>query len=118
MEILSLAQDTSNVDDTGMSSGEVRERNKKRRRTKAKRKLTSSSSSEEEELIGNKENYPVQNKKVLPFPQMEKFVCSSTSLTEKSAQHIENIINDDICTSAVSNNTNIYKYYFVNHENI
>lgn len=106
MEKLILAQDTSNVDDTGMSSEEIRERNKKRRRIKAKRKL--SSSSEDEELIGNKENNPTQNKKILPFPQLEKFVSSSTPLKEKSVQHIENMICDDIFTSAVSNNdTNI-----------
>lgn len=101
MEKLILAQNTSNVDDTGMSSEEIRERNKKRRRIKAKRKL---SSSEDEELIGNKENYPTQNKKILPFPQLEKFVSSSTPLKKKSVQHIENMICDDIFTSAVSNN--------------
>ncbi|KAM0734810.1 hypothetical protein ACS0PU_011629 [Formica fusca] len=99
MEKLILAQDTSNVDDTGMSSEEIRERNKKRKRIKAKRKL---SSSEDEELIGNKENYPTQNKKILPFPQLEKFVSSSTPLKEKSVQHIENMICDDIFTSAFS----------------
>jgi len=112
MEKLILAQDTSNLDDTGMSSEEMRKRNKMRRRKKAKRELSSSSasSSEKKKSIRNKENYLIQNKKVLPFSQLEKFVFSSTPLKEKSTQHIEDMIDSNIFTDAVSDNvTNIYK---------
>lgn len=103
MEKLTLALDTSNVDDTGMSSSEIKERSKKRRRIKARRKNASSSSEEEEELVMNKENYPIQNKKFLVFPQIEKFLSSSTPLTERSSQHIANTMHNDTFNSAVSN---------------
>ncbi|XP_036140507.1 uncharacterized protein LOC118644880 [Monomorium pharaonis] len=72
MEKLTLAQDTSNVD-TGLSSDELKQRNKKRRREKAKRKL---SSSLEDDLLcftENKENYPHGNKQLPPFPELDKF---------------------------------------------
>lgn len=116
IEKLILAQDTSNVDDTGMSSSEIRERNKKRRRTKAKRKFSScSSSSENEEVIRNKENCPIQHKTVLPFPKLDKFVSNSTPLKEKSTQHIiENVICDDRTSTVSINNSTIYKYHFLN----
>lgn len=103
MEKLILAQDTSNVDDTGMSSEDIRERDKKRRRKKAKRKV-SSSSEDEEELVANKENRRIPNNTLPPFPQIEKFVSSSTPLKVISTQHIENMTCDDILTSVVSNN--------------
>jgi hypothetical protein len=109
MEKLVLAQDTSNVDDTGMSSEEIRERNKKRRRMKAKRTYnsSSSSSSSEDELVTNKENCPTQNKKLPLFPQIQNFISSSTPQKDISTQQIENTA-CDIYTDAVSNNeTNI-----------
>ncbi|XP_077265252.1 uncharacterized protein LOC143899128 [Temnothorax americanus] len=107
MEILIQAQDTSNVDETDMSSGEKRERDKKKRREKAQKKPVFTSSSEtEQEVVNvareNKENYQKQNKKEIrknkkelpSFPQIEKFV-SSTSLKEinaaESSQEIENM---------------------------
>lgn len=104
MQKLVLAQDTSNVDDTDMSSGEVRERDKKRRHLNAKRKLSSSSEDEESMAIANKENCETQNKKFPPFPQIEKFISNSTLiLKKKSTQPIKNIMSDDIFTSTVSN---------------
>ncbi|KMQ89708.1 hypothetical protein RF55_10634, partial [Lasius niger] len=103
MQKLVLAQDTSNVDDTDMSSGEVRERDKKRRRLNAKRKLSSSSEDEESMAIANTENCETQNKKLPPFPQIEKFISNSTLiLKKKSTQPIKNIMSDDIFTSTLS----------------
>lgn len=102
MQKLILAQDTSNMDDTDMSSEDIRERDKKRRRIKAQRKF--SSSEEDEELITNNENRPTKDKKFPPFPQIKKFMSStSTPLKEKFIQRSENI-SDDIFISKVSNN--------------
>jgi len=78
MEKLVLAQDTSNIENTEISSNELRENKKKRRRIQAKKKVSSSevSSSEEDFLLQeNKENRTTQNNKILPaFPQIEHFV--------------------------------------------
>jgi len=96
MEKLILAQDTSNVDDTDVPSAEMREREKKRRRIKAKRKM--STSSEDEESFANKENSPIQNRKLPSFPQIDKFTSSRTSMKETSRQHIENTVCNYILT--------------------
>lgn len=119
MEKLILAQGTSNVDDTGISSNEIREQNKKRRRTKA-RKVSSSSSDEKEteDLVTTKENCPTQNKELPPFPQMKQFISNSTPLKEISKQHTKNISANKF-TKTVSNNnnnnSNIHKYFYINH---
>ncbi|XP_025262923.1 uncharacterized protein LOC112637409 [Camponotus floridanus] len=78
MEKLVLAQDTSNIENTEISSNELKEIKKKRRRIQAKKKMSSSemsSSSEDFLLQENKENRMTQNNKILPaFPQIEHFV--------------------------------------------
>lgn len=117
MEKLILAQDTSNVDDTGILSNEMRERNKIRRRTKA-RKVSSSSSDEKdtEDLATNKENCPTQNKELPPFPQMKQFISSSTPLKEISKQHTKNISVNKFpktVSNNNNNNSNICKYHFI-----
>lgn len=108
MEKLILAQATSNVDDTGISSDEMRERNKIRRRTKA-RKVSSSSSDEKdtEDLATNKE--------LPPFPQMKQFISSSTPLKEISKQHTKKSVNKfpKTVSNNNNNNSNICKYHFI-----
>lgn len=88
LQKLSLAQDTSNIDDTGMSSNDLREQNKKQRRIKAKKKILSSSSSEEDIYLKNKENKIniIQHKILPPFPDRGNFV-------NKVIEPIQNITN-------------------------
>lgn len=101
MEKLILAQDTSNVDNSDMSSEEKKEQNKKKRRLKAaKRKLSSSSEDEEVMPVANKENQ-VQNKRLPNFPKIETYV--SNIVKEKIMQPIENVAHENnIFTNAVS----------------
>ncbi|XP_011858997.1 PREDICTED: uncharacterized protein LOC105556509 isoform X2 [Vollenhovia emeryi] len=65
LQKLCLAEDTSNVDETGMSSSEIREREKQRRRKKAKRRLSSSG----DESYSDKENDTRYKLPVLPKKQ-------------------------------------------------
>lgn len=109
MEKLILAQDTSNVDDTGLSSHEIKERKKKRRCAKAKRQY--SSFSEDEEVVTNKENSLTKNKKLPPLPQ-EEYVPTSpkinTPLTEIFTQRSENLICNEILANSVSNKVSLF----------
>lgn len=100
MEKLILAQDTSNVDNSDMSSEEIKERDKKRRHLKAKRKLSSSSEDEELMPAANKENQ-VQNKRLPNFPKIQTYV--SNTVKEKITQPTENLAyEENIFTNSVS----------------
>lgn len=69
IEKLVAAQDTSNVENSDISSNELREKQKLQRRNNARKRINSSSSDEED-----KENQ-IQNKKRLPsFPMLQDFV--------------------------------------------
>lgn len=70
---MTLAQDTSNVENTEISSDELNEQKKKRRRVKAK-KVMSSSSSEDVLFEENKENKMTQSKILPAFPDIQHFV--------------------------------------------
>lgn len=74
MEKLVLAEDTSNIDDTDISSQELRERDKKRRRMKAKKKFSSSSSDDEFSGSENKENNSTQLKTLPAYPAIDSYV--------------------------------------------
>lgn len=116
MEKLTLAQDTSNIDDTEMSSEELRERDKKRRRMKAKKRV-SSSSDEDFADSEDKENCLIKTpSKTLPaFPTIEQFLpvvnrqIDKQSILNKDIMHIcssRNILPDEI-----TNKTNKSKQY-------
>ncbi|KYN21195.1 hypothetical protein ALC57_06437 [Trachymyrmex cornetzi] len=69
LEKLIVAQDTSNIDDTGMSSDDLREQKKKRRRIIAKKQITSSSS-EDLDSNDNENTLKIEQSKIIPsFPQ-------------------------------------------------
>lgn len=98
LQKLTLAQDTSNIDDTGMSSEEQKQQRRvkaKRKISSSKRKVSSSSSKEEEICLKNKENkLTIKQTKVLPpFPDRGNFL-STDKVIDKSIQNITNILHE------------------------
>lgn len=101
MQKLCLAEDTSNIDETGVSSNEVRERGKKRRRIKAKKYMSSSS---EDDLCSYKENYSITQEKNLPaLPHKQHFVSNDKELLSTSTQATRDILCENTF-NAVSRN--------------
>lgn len=92
MEKLTLAQDTSNIDDTEMSSEELREREKKRRRMKAKKRVSSSS---DEDFTDKENSLIITQSNTLPaFPTIEQFVPVGNRQIDK-----QSILHKDMCSS-------------------
>jgi len=90
MQKLCLAEDTSNIDETGVSSNEVREREKKRRRIKAKKYMSSSS---EDDLCSYKKHYSVtQEANLFALPQKQHFVSNDKELLSTSTQATKDIL--------------------------
>ncbi|XP_011687453.1 PREDICTED: uncharacterized protein LOC105449767 [Wasmannia auropunctata] len=119
LEKLILAQDTSNIDDTGVSSDELRQQAKKRRRIKTKKTINSSSSDfSDKDLCMNDdiERRKIQHKvvtvnKVPSFPELRHFVPSSSKMIDKSLQNIQNVSNKKASVNIMNitdiNRTNI-----------
>lgn len=105
MEKLVRAEDTSNVDDTAVSSNELKEREKKRRRLKA-RKHFSSSSDEDLSFFEDKENNINRQNEILPaLPQIEHFVSNKKQLLGTPIQNTSNILRENSFFNAVSSNS-------------
>lgn len=99
LEKLTLAQDTSNIDDTGVSSDELREQKKKRRRIKAKRHLSSSSSSEDIYSNDQENRLKIKQPKILPpFPER-----NFTIDVDKPTQSVTNILRQTNFINPMSN---------------
>jgi len=75
MQKLCLAEDTSNIDETGVSSNEVREREKKRRRIKAKKYMSSSS---EDDLCSYKKIIVLHKKQTCSLFHRNNILCQMT----------------------------------------
>lgn len=103
MEKLVLAEDTSNVDDTAISSNELKTREKKRRRLKAQKRFSSSSEEDNLSFSGDKENNIHQNKILPTFPQKEHFV--SSQLPNTSKHNMKNILRENTSFNAVNSNS-------------
>lgn len=104
MAKLVQAEDTSHIDDTGISSNEMREREKQRRRIKAKKHIQSSSEESDLEFYNDKEN-SIKYDKILPtLPQKEHFISSCKQLLGTSMQNTKHVVRENSMLNAVSNN--------------
>ncbi|XP_071577866.1 uncharacterized protein [Temnothorax nylanderi] len=101
IEKLSLAEDTSNVDEAGISSNELREREKKRRRINAKKNFSSSS---EDDVCSNKENKVTRVKTLPAFPQKQHFVSNDKKLPSTSTQVTRNVLCENTSFKTISRN--------------
>ncbi|XP_011689931.1 PREDICTED: uncharacterized protein LOC105451266 isoform X2 [Wasmannia auropunctata] len=106
MEKLVRAEDTSNVDDTALSSNELKEREKKRRRLKAKKQLSSSSSEEDFIFDQNKENNIRQNKILPALPRKEHFELNKKQLPGSSRENRTILCENSFFNVASSNDLN------------
>ncbi|XP_071577867.1 uncharacterized protein [Temnothorax nylanderi] len=110
IEKLSLAEDTSNVDEAGISSNELREREKKRRRINAKKNFSSSS---EDDVCSNKENKVTRVKTLPAFPQKQHFVSNDKKLPSTSTQVTRNVLCENTSFKTISrNDENVYTHEF------
>ncbi|CAL1681026.1 unnamed protein product [Lasius platythorax] len=102
LEKLVNAQDTSHIENSDISSDEMRQERKKRRRVRAKKTLSSSSEYSDKDLCLNddKENPIKRHKgivnKLPTFPKLEHFASSSQAInvTNKSLQKPQNVLRD------------------------
>lgn len=113
MEKLILAQDTSNIDDTDISTEELRELGKKRRRVKATKKFSSSSEDEDFVISDNKENNLTQIKKLPTFPQFVPIVNRQNDKQpqiDKCIYNFENVLPDKTLIITANKNGEQYHY--------